>query len=117
MVLTASSGSARRRWRSWYQSATSGVDDLLGRVGLHYPAALPQSVDGRRHPVLPVVGQGQAHVGHVLALLAVQRVDLGPVVGVVLQQPPPPATGGHRRVLGRVADQAQGGAGGTRPSR
>ena len=83
-----------------------GVDDLLGRVGLDDAATLAQALDGGRHPVLPVVGQGQAHVGHVLALLAVQGGDLGPVGGVVLQQPPPAPTGGHGAVLGRVADEA-----------
>ena len=66
-----------------------------------------QALDGGRHPVLPVVGQGQADVGHVLALLAVQGGDLGPVGGVVLQQPPPRPAGGHGAVLGRVADEAE----------
>ena len=83
------------------------VARLLEGGGLGDPAVLLQAVDRLGDHAVSVLVEREANLGLVLALLAVDRAQLGHVLGVLLDEPAEEATCCDARVLLLVADEAQ----------
>jgi hypothetical protein len=86
-------------------SGNKEVVGLVGRLRLGDPSVARQALQGLGEPALPVRGVGEADLGHLRSLLAVEVGERGNLVRVARDEVAEDAAGTHGRVLCRIADE------------